>query len=184
MADERVNVYIDGSNFYNGCRTELGRTDVRIGDFAQRLVRGREHRRTYYYNVPLSAEHPETARQNQQKFFNALAQTPYLEVRLGRQVKRGWTCPTCGGVHERWLEKGVDMRLGVDLLSHASTNQYDIAVVVSGDGDYEYAVQAVKNLGKHVEVACFPSSRSNALLKASDYMHNLDSAFFAGIFVH
>ena len=180
---DRVTVYIDGSNFYNGCRDELGRTDVKIGEFAIRLVGDREHVRTYYYNVPLSAEHPDEARRSQQKFYAALARTPYLEVRLGRMVKRSWRCKHCNMTHERWLEKGVDMRLGVDMLSHASRDLFDVAILVSGDGDYEHAVQAVKNLGKHVEVACFLGSRSDALLRASDRMHQLDRAFFDGLFV-
>ena len=81
------------------------------------------------------------------------------------------------------MEKGVDMRIGVDLVSHASADLYDVAILVSGDGDYEYAVQAAKNRGKHIEVACFRSSRSDALLQASDYMHELTTLFFDGLFV-
>lgn len=180
---ERVNVYIDGSNFYNGCRDELGRVDIDIGTFAKKLVGARTQGRTYYYNVPLSAEHPQESRTAQQRFFNALARTPYLEVRLGRLVKRRWHCNSCQTDHDRWLEKGVDMRLGVDLLSHASSNLYEVAILVSGDGDFEHAVQAVKNLGKHVEVACFRGSRSDALLQASDFMHDLDKSFFADLYV-
>ena len=134
----RVYVYIDGSNFYKACKADLGRADVKLGEFAKKLVGQREHRRTYYYNVPLSREHPQVDRDGQQKFFNALARTPYLEVRLGRLVKRTWHCRSCGEDRERWTEKGVDMRIGVDLVSDASADLYDVAVLVSGDGDFEY----------------------------------------------
>ena len=178
-----VYIYIDGSNFYHGCQSTLERTDVDLGKFAARLAGDRGLGRTYYYNVPLSAEHPEDQRRGQQRFFNGLARIPYFEVRLGRLVKRTWQCPTCGEEHERWMEKGVDMRLGVDMLSHASRDLYDVSVLVSGDGDYEHAVQAVKDLGKHVEVACFVTSRSDALMKASDYMHELDANFFEDLFL-
>ena len=47
------------------------------------------------------------------------------------------------------------------------------AVLVSGDGDFSYAVQAVKDMGKHVEVAAFPSNLSSDLVSVSD-----DRVFF------
>ena len=54
-----------------------------------------------------------------------------------------------------WIEKGVDMLLGIDLLRHATNNLYDTAILVSGDGDFIHAVQAVKDTEKDVEVAFF-----------------------------
>jgi uncharacterized LabA/DUF88 family protein len=45
-------------------------------------------------------------------------------------------------------EKGVDVKLATDLLT--LKNIYDVAIILSGDGDYVPAVQAVKDSGKHV----------------------------------
>lgn len=45
-------------------------------------------------------------------------------------------------------EKGVDVKLATDLIT--LTAIYDVAVILSGDGDYVPAVQAVKDRGKHV----------------------------------
>lgn len=177
MGDEhmtkRVNVYIDGSNFYKACHRELGRTDVNIGKFARKLVGTHHHGRTYYYNVRVSRQYNELVHNNQQRFFAALNRTPYLELRLGRHVRRGST----------WMEKGVDMLLGVDLLVHAVKDLYDTAIVVSGDGDFEHAIQAVKDTGKHVEVAFFRIGRSDALLRASDLMTELTRSFFSGLYL-
>lgn len=47
------------------------------------------------------------------------------------------------------------MRLGIDMLSAISKSLCDTAILVSGDGDLAEAVQAVKNLGHHVEVVSF-----------------------------
>lgn len=171
---ERVNVYIDGSNFYHACRSELPHPGVNIGEFAAKLVGNRELRRTYYYNVRVSPKFNREVHTNQRRFFDALNRTPFLEVRLGRHVRRGG----------HWTEKGVDMRLGIDLLNHAAKDLYDTAIVVSGDGDFEHAIQAVKDLGKHVGVACFRSSRSDALLKVSDFLQELEPAFFEGLYIH
>jgi hypothetical protein len=46
--------------------------------------------------------------------------------------------------------KGVDISLATDMLSHAFMNNYDVAFLVAGDGDYLPLVQQVKRLGKVV----------------------------------
>jgi len=45
-------------------------------------------------------------------------------------------------------EKGVDVKLATDLIRLKDI--YDVAIILSGDGDYVPAVQAVKDSGKHV----------------------------------
>ena len=50
--------------------------------------------------------------------------------------------------HTIKAEKAVDINLAVDLVMLRDT--YDIAVILSGDGDYIPAVQAVKDSGKKV----------------------------------
>jgi hypothetical protein len=51
--------------------------------------------------------------------------------------------------------KGVDIALTKDLLSHAYLDNYDVAVLYSGDGDYVPVVEEVKRLGKIVYVCAF-----------------------------
>ena len=171
---KRVNVYIDGSNFYHACRSELERPNINLGNFAQKLVgSNREHRRTYYYTVKIPSNYSQQKYNAQQKFFYFLDRTPYFEVRLGRLMKRG----------NHWTEKGVDMLLGIDLLQHAIDNLYDIAIVVSGDGDLVRAVQAVKDTGKEVEVAFFENGISRDLLRSSDIFLELKPSFFRELYV-
>jgi uncharacterized LabA/DUF88 family protein len=97
----------------------------------------------------------------QQKFFSKLYSTPYLTVKLGyfleadRSTKI--TCQFCSKegeyLHKNWIEKGVDTKIATDMLSMAFKNIYDTAILVSGDGDFACTIEAVKELGKHVEVA-------------------------------
>lgn len=68
--------------------------------------------------------------------------------------------------------------LATDLLYFAWNNFYDTAVLVSGDADFAYAMQAVKNMGKHVEVAYFDGAISRDLLSVADARHALDRTFF------
>lgn len=174
----RVSVFIDGSNFYYACRENLGgRTDVNLGSFASFLVGpSRSLVRTYYYTCALPPDHDEDARKSQQRFFTALQRVPYTELRLGKLVRRDSECSQCHHKRTGYQEKGVDMRIGVDMLASASKSLYDVAILVSGDGDLVEAVNAVKELGKHVEVATFAASRSDELAAAADVLTPLTAA--------
>ncbi|MEW6105133.1 MAG: NYN domain-containing protein [Bacillota bacterium] len=140
-------IFIDGSNLYHGLKDFVGRTDVDLGKLAQKLAQDRELVRTYYYNCPVRREDGEDRYRRQQKFFAALKNLPDFEIRLGhlQQDRSG-----------ALVEKGVDVSLAVDMLSRAYKDHYDIAVLVSGDGDFARVLQEVKDLGKKVEVAFFP----------------------------
>ena len=52
-------------------------------------------------------------------------------------------------------EKGVDIMLATDMITHSYKGNYDTAILVGGDSDYVGAVQAVKDNGKNLEVALF-----------------------------
>ena len=170
---DRVNIYIDGSNLYHGLRDVAGRTSLDFGSFAAKLVGERRLVRAYYYNAPVDQDRdPETYR-NQQKFFQALRATDYFEVRLGRlNYPENWpdTPPH---------EKGIDIKIAIDMLTHGHGNTYDVAILVSGDTDFADAIYAVKELGRHVEVALFPSSASERLREAADHIIAIDRAFLS-----
>jgi uncharacterized LabA/DUF88 family protein len=165
---DRVAIFIDGSNLYHALRSNFGRYDLNFADFASKLCGSRRLFRIYYYNALQDpVQRPEGYRE-QQEFLDLLRKTPYLEVRLG-------TTKLSQGVP---VEKGVDIMLATDLLYFAWNNFYDVAVLVSGDSDFAYAFQAVKNMGKHVEVAYFENSISKELLDMADNRHLLNRAFF------
>jgi len=63
--------------------------------------------------------------------------------------------------------KGVDIALARDMLTHAFFNNYDVAVLISGDGDYVPLVNEVKRLGKVACVAFFEDSGAYPRLRLS-----------------
>lgn len=171
--DNRVAIFIDGSNLYHALRSNFRRHDLNFTEFIKKLYGTRTLFRTYYYNVLQdSTQRPEGFRE-QQEFLDILRKTPYLEVRLG-STKISQGVP---------VEKGIDIMLATDLLYFAWNDFYDVAVLVSGDSDFAYALQAVKNMGKHVEVAYFESGLSKDLLNVADNRHLLDQAFFRSLWV-
>jgi uncharacterized LabA/DUF88 family protein len=64
-------------------------------------------------------------------------------------------------------EKGVDIRIATDMLQYANT--YDVAILVTGDGDFAYVVRAVQNTGKQVVNAIGPHSQSRELRQTCDW---------------
>jgi uncharacterized LabA/DUF88 family protein len=177
---KRVAVFIDGSNFYHCCIESLGRADIDFKDFTTWLVgSGRDLIRTYYYNCTLPPDAPLAKRETQEKYYEALSKIPYFEVKRSRLAHRFIKCSKCGAMTKRWVEKGVDMHLGVDKLSLASKNLIDTAILVSGDADLRNAVQAVKDLGKHVELATLSKGRARALEEVCDVVHDIRKADMA-----
>jgi len=139
---EKVMVFIDGSNLFftmidKGCPMKLD-----YGKFINKLCTvDRKLIRAYYYDAHLIQADNLIKYQRQQKFFSALSRTEYLELRLGR--------------FERGRQKGVDVKLAVDMIDYAVQEVYDTAILVSGDSDLVPAVKLVKDIGAHVELAFF-----------------------------
>ena len=168
---DMVAVFIDGSNLYHALKNNFKRQDLNFAEFASKLCGARRLFRIYYYNVLQDPAQRPDGHREQQEFLDILRRTPYLELRLGSiKVAQGVS-----------VEKGIDVMLATDLLYFAWNDSYDEAVLVSGDADFAYAVQAVKNMGKHVEVAYFESGVSKDLLDAADNRHLLDRSFFKNL---
>ena len=170
---DRVMVYIDGSNLYHSLNEAAGRTDLDFSKFSQKLVGShRQLVRTYYYNAPVDQTKEPDRYRGQQRFFQAVKRIDYFEVRLGRLVYRNWpSVPP--------YEKGVDIRLGTDMLVHGFARNYDVAILVSGDTDFADAVQAVKDRGLHVEVALFNPAGSQRLRDVVDKVTPVDLSFLS-----
>jgi len=171
--EDRVAIFIDGSNLYHALKNNFRRHDLNFSEFANKLCGSRRLFRTYYYNVLQDPTQRPDGHREQQEFLDILRKTPYLEARLG-------TTKIAQGVP---VEKGIDIMLATDLLYFAWNNFYDVAIVVSGDSDFAYALQAVKNMGRHVEVAYFESGVSKDLLDAADNRHLLNQGFFRSLWV-
>ncbi len=79
---------------------------------------------------------------------------------------------------EQRKAKGVDIALTKDMLSHAFRDNYEIAVLVAGDGDYVPLVEEVKRLGKLVYLWFFAEAGLNPKLRlASDHFVDATSTF-------
>lgn len=164
----RLMVFIDGSNLYHVLKQNLEKTDLDYGRFSAKLAGSREWIRTYYYNIRQESRENPALAENQGRFLNALRETPYHEVKLGKWKARGGTM----------VEKGVDVMIATDLIKHAYEDHYDVAILVSGDADFYPAMQAVKDVGKRIEVAAFNSNMSSEAAQFADVVIEFDNSYF------
>ena len=64
--------------------------------------------------------------------------------------------------------KEDDIRLAVDMVKLAYNDAYDTAIIISSDGDFVPAIQAVKEIGKNVENIGFENRISYHLQQEAD----------------
>ncbi|XOB41111.1 MAG: NYN domain-containing protein [Candidatus Nealsonbacteria bacterium] len=65
-------------------------------------------------------------------------------------------------------EKGVDVRLAVEMIRFAREDKYDIAYLVSSDTDLVAAVEEVQLIGKIVQYIGIAKGQSFGLSKVAD----------------
>ena len=160
---ERVCIFIDGSNLYYQQKETETKAKIDYHQFSLALTgANRKLIRTYYYVCPPS--NPQLDSYNdQQKFLLYLQNTPYLQLQFGNLEQRGDTS----------VEKGIDVRIAIDMVSLAYNNAYDTAILISNDADLVPAAAKVKDLGKHVEYA-YLSRKTMQLVEWCDKVIEID----------
>lgn len=154
---DRAIFFIDARNVLGG-RDEHRKTvasyDFGYPEIVAFLKRDYQVIRGYYYD---GAEHHSQRSAGKRQFFDLLRK---LGITL-RLKEIDFAKPN----HS---QKGVDIFLTSDMISLAYENAYDVAVLVSGDGDYEALVELVKSKGKRVVVVSFRNCLANRLRECAD----------------
>jgi uncharacterized LabA/DUF88 family protein len=150
-------VLIDGRNLggafqeWRGYRLEKIIFNI-IDEIKNKLDIEMELIRVYYHYsqiTKLSEKIPEEYREKwvrekerTDSFLNDIAKIPRWDVICGIRI------PRYNDELDRWFlaEKGVDMRLGINLVK--LSNRYEVIILVSGDTDYCYAISTAKDAGK------------------------------------
>jgi len=157
-------VFIDGNNLYFGLKKNVGNYNLNYEKFLERLTEKYDLIRGYFYTALFKKEDDERLFNNQQKFLTYLMEVPYMQVVTGRMERRG----------DDLIEKGVDVQLAIDLVRFGAEKVYDVGFIVTGDGDYAPAVEAVKDMGLNVISAFFPFEVSIHLKHVCDKFIALD----------
>ncbi|HET9480343.1 MAG TPA: NYN domain-containing protein, partial [Candidatus Polarisedimenticolia bacterium] len=143
---DRVGLFVDVQNMYYAARQLNARLDY--GALMGAVTRDRRLVRAFAYVVQ--------NRDIDQSGFLAMLQQKHFEVkRKGLKIRQD------GSSKGDW-----DMEIALDMLRMAGS--LDVAVLVSGDGDFTSLLTRIKSLGPRVEVYSFPGSTARELIEAAD----------------
>jgi|GEM_PF-6739915 len=81
------------------------------------------------------------------------------------RVRDGKTCPKCGTKSEVLLEKGVDVRVAIDILSLSGKNHR--LFIFSSDTDLMPAIERAVSMGHKVFYVAFPGDIVTSLVKVA-----------------
>lgn len=152
----RAIVFIDGNNLYHRLKQRGWKTWIDVASLARRVVGGRQLVHIYYYNSYPPGGKPYTGKGNE--YLAQLARIRGLTFRASRL--QATTKSDENGQYQSYVEKGGDTALSADLVALAANGEYDVAIIISNDGDYEPSVRIVTEFyGKCVEVIYFEGSR-------------------------
>ena len=167
----RCSVYIDAGYLLASCATRVTGTSLRSGihvEFGKLIegirsqaeaITGQRVLRVHWYD---SARFGQPDPQQQR-----IGELPRVKLRLGRFGLDG-------------QQKGVDLRLGLDLVTHARNGAAESFLLVSGDDDFTMAVEEAQAQGVEVLLLAVPDSGGNAqavsrfLRRAADDVHVID----------
>lgn len=170
---DRAMVFIDAMNLYESLGGLGIGTNVDYYKFARKLVETRRRLiRCHVYTGAYDQIREPTKYAAQVRFFNKVHRMPFVTLKMRPLVSRGGAL----------IQKGVDTLIATDMVSMAFLGHYDIAFLVSGDGDLAPAVDAVKAAGKQIIVAAFNRSRSTAVGNAADHEIVLNAAYMGDCF--
>ncbi len=145
LGDQRVAILVDGQNILISAKERGAKPDYKK---MLEKINGRQVVRAITYIV-------ETKGGNIEKFKTAVKH-------LGFEIKskKPKTLPD-GSTKADW-----DMGIAVDALSMA--DKVDVITLITGDGDFEALVYALKGSGVKVEIMSFPETTAGELIKAAD----------------
>ncbi len=198
---EKACIFIDSGNFYHLVLKKLGfrEADFNFEEFAKFLADGREiateGKRFYVGTVREKGDGHEsrTAIENQTRLFNELIQAGNWAIKTSKlrtRVERlkiddrvtNYREILKKGINEieyqKSREKGVDVKMAVDLIAGALDKKYDVGIIVSSDTDLVPAIDWVRRrFKKKVEYIGFSvpqSKRYEATKPVKTMIYNSD----------
>ncbi len=163
----RIKFFIDGFNVYHALEREASYHKYKWLDYsklASLFVRRQDQIVEVLYFTALA--NWDVQKVNRHKLFISALKFKGVKVILGQFQKVERRCRNCHQHYYTFEEKKTDVNIAVELIKSAVKDEFDTALIMSGDSDLAPAVEAVKSLfpAKKVGVV-IPINLRAALLK-------------------
>lgn len=165
---ERVIAYVDGYNLYYGLRDRGWKWAywLNIQALAKRLLKLNQQLLETKYFTTIIAQ-PESRRKRQAVFLDALQTLNGFYIFYGHFMPDPVTCKNCGHTYMTFHEKMTDVNISVEMMTDATRDRFDTALLISADSDLVGLVSSVRQTFKKRVIAAFPPKRSsNDLIRA------------------
>lgn len=177
-------IYLDGENVVHQLMDVLRRTrrlrtrddllKVDVVGLIKRLVGAKDARIKYYTTTIGQAPDDEELEKRRQdimawtELWDAHLQAQGIEIiQAGHlRARDGITCKNCGHREAVFREKGVDVRLAVDLVVDSETDKN--LVIWSSDADLLPAVEVIKSRGARVKILAHKSALTWGLAREAE----------------
>ena len=156
----RVGIFVDSANVELARDRSRGGRAIDWGVVLERLTKDRRLVRAVAYS-PVHDD-PDVSRETQR----------FVEPFLGKGFKI--VTKPLKRFADGSIKANLDIELALDLMTMA--DRLDVAVIISGDGDFQHLVEVVQGRGVRVEVAGLGPSVAGALKAAADRYVELDFA--------
>lgn len=160
---ERVIAYIDGFNLYFGIR-EAGFDQCRwlnVKKLIESLLQPNQELVGVKYYTSRVSNNPDKQKR-QSTYLDALMSIG-VEIFYGNYQDNNLECKRCGNVWKSAKEKMTDVNIATAIIVDAFKEQYDMAMLISGDSDLTPPIKEVHNLFKNRRVfIAFPPKRHNS----------------------
>lgn len=156
----RALVQFDGSNFYNKVKTLLPGVHLTHFDYAglASFLAQKCTTNVAYYVGEIKL-YP--GNKKSQQLYSS-QQSLFSHLRTQKvAIKTGYLLQSKGVFHE----KGVDVRIAVDMAVGAVRNEYDVCYLISSDTDLIPAIETAQEAGKKVVYVGFKGAVSQGLKK-------------------
>ncbi len=160
---ERVVAYIDGFNLYFGMR-EAGFDNCRwlnVNKLVSGLLKPHQELCGIKYFTSRVSNNPDKQKR-QSTYIDALESTG-TKIIYGNYQDGSTECKRCGHVWRTAKEKMTDVNIATAIIVDAYKDEYDMAMLISGDSDLTPPIREVHNLFKNKRVfIAFPPKRHNS----------------------
>lgn len=161
--NERVIVYIDGFNLYFGMR-DAGLDKCRwlnVEKMVRKLLQAHQHLVCIKYFTSRVSNNPD--KQKRQSTYIDALESIGIQVYYGNYQDGSEECKRCGHIWRTAKEKMTDVNIATTMLVDGFNDEYDMAMLISGDSDLVPPIKAVHSNFKNKRVlVAFPPKRHNA----------------------